>query len=104
MDVPLSSDRPTGVERWTGNAACRGRLDLFYAPHGERPPARVRREAEGRRVCGACTVRAHCQSYARDHLELGLWGGETEEERAAAGYPPSAAPTLVMRRPLTVAG
>ncbi len=88
---------------WTGQAACTGRLDLFYAPHAERPPARLRREAEGRRVCATCPVRQPCREHARRHLELGLWGGETEEERSAAGFPPAASPTVTVRRPLHIA-
>lgn len=83
---------------WTDQAACKGRLDLFYAPHAERPSARARREAEGREVCVACPVREPCRAHARSHQELGLWGGETEEERAEAGYPPTAAPTVPVRR------
>jgi WhiB family redox-sensing transcriptional regulator len=88
---------------WADQAACKGRLDLFYAPHAERPQARVRREAEGRRVCGTCPVRDSCRQHARSHLELGLWGGETEDERRAAGYPPTAAPTVPVRRPQRIA-
>ncbi|HEU5150621.1 MAG TPA: WhiB family transcriptional regulator [Iamia sp.] len=86
--------------RWIDGAACRGRLELFYAPHAERPPARARREAEGRRVCAACPVREPCLRHARSHGEMGLWGGETEEERSDAGYPPRTDPVLVVRRPL----
>lgn len=77
----VEQDPPT----WTRAAACKGRLDLFYAPHGERPQARARREAEGRRVCAACPVLDPCRDHARTHLELGLWGGETEAERLTAG-------------------
>lgn len=29
-----------------------------------------------------------CRSEARHNRENGFWGGESEEERAAAGYPP----------------
>jgi WhiB family redox-sensing transcriptional regulator len=83
---------------WPDEAACRGHLDLFYAPHAERPQARTRREAAGRRVCAACPVREPCRSYARQHLEQGLWGGETEDERTAAGFPPAAPAPPVRRR------
>lgn len=83
---------------WTADAACKGRLDLFYAPHAERPAARARREAEGRRVCASCPVREPCRDHARSTFELGLWGGETEEERTAAGFPPRAMPILPVRR------
>ena len=27
-----------------------------------------------------------CQGYARTHHEYGFWGGESEDERHAAGY------------------
>jgi len=60
-------------------AACRGHPDLFFAPHAERPQARVRREARARRLCGACPVAAPCREY-------GFWGGESEEERHRAGF------------------
>jgi WhiB family redox-sensing transcriptional regulator len=33
-----------------------------------------------------CPVRLQCRDHARAHLEYGLWGGESEAERAAAGY------------------
>jgi WhiB family redox-sensing transcriptional regulator len=72
---------------WSSAAACKGRADLYFAPHAERPPARVRREAEARWLCGRCPVRDHCRDHARAHQEFGLWGGETEGERADAGYP-----------------
>ena len=88
---------------WPEDAACKGRLDLFYAPHAERPQARARREAEGRRVCAACPVRDSCRAHARQHLEQGLWGGETEDERTAAGFAPIAVPAPPIRRRLHVA-
>jgi WhiB family redox-sensing transcriptional regulator len=28
-----------------------------------------------------------CRQHARSNLEYGFWGGESEDERAAAGYP-----------------
>lgn len=88
---------------WADDAACKGRLDLFYAPHAERPAARARRESEGRRLCSACPVQGPCRADARSGRELGLWGGETEEERSEAGFPPTMAPRSVVRRPHTLA-
>jgi len=67
-------------------AACRGHPDLFFAPHAERPQARVRREARARRLCGACPVAAPCREFARRNREYGFWGGESEEERHRAGF------------------
>ena len=30
-----------------------------------------------------------CLDYARDNRELGFWGGESEAERATAGFAPT---------------
>jgi|TARA_Y100001949_G_scaffold48853_1_gene40612 hypothetical protein len=30
-----------------------------------------------------------CRQYARDNRELGFWGGESEAERATAGFAPT---------------
>ena len=55
---------------------------------GERPERRVRREAAARELCAGCPVLEPCRQLARTNRENGFWGGETEEERAAAGYAP----------------
>ena len=31
-------------------------------------------------------VNATCREFAREHHEYGFWGGESEDERHAAGY------------------
>jgi WhiB family redox-sensing transcriptional regulator len=36
-----------------------------------------------------CPVIEACRAWARERREYGFWGGESEEERAAAGYPVS---------------
>ncbi len=76
----------TGPLTWTGEAACQGQTRLFFAPAGERPEARVVREAQARAVCQACPALVECRDWAREHREYGFWGGESEEERAAAGF------------------
>lgn len=76
----------TGPLTWTGEAGCHGQSRLFFAPPGERPEARAVREAQARAVCTACPVLSECRDWAREHREYGFWGGESEEERAAAGY------------------
>ena len=76
----------TGPLTWTGTAACRGQNDLFFAPAGERPETRNVREAKARAVCHTCVVMQPCRQWARENREYGFWGGESEEERAAAGY------------------
>jgi WhiB family redox-sensing transcriptional regulator len=84
---------------WMADAACRGRTELFFPPAGERPQARVRREAEARRLCHTCPVAPDCRAYARVHREHGFWGGESEDERIIAGYvPPHAIGIARLRR------
>lgn len=76
----------TGPLAWTIDAACEGRTELFFAPAGERPEARVVREGKARAVCMECPVLVPCRDWARENREYGFWGGESEEERAAAGF------------------
>jgi len=77
-----------GREPWMDEAACAGRTPLFFGIAGERPERRARREARARKVCAECPVIGACRDVARSNGENGFWGGESEEERAAAGYPP----------------
>ena len=89
-----------GHRSWTDDAACKGRTTLFFGMPGERPERRVRREATARKVCEGCPVSEPCRLAARTNRESGLWGGESEEERAAAGYPPRS----ISRRAVQEAG
>jgi WhiB family transcriptional regulator, redox-sensing transcriptional regulator len=75
-------------DEWMAQAACRGRTNLFFGIAGERPERRIRRERTARSVCDSCDVVDPCRERARAGRENGFWGGESEEERAAAGYPP----------------
>src|SRR3954464_11708868 len=75
-----------GVLEWTTESACSGRTKLFFAPPGERPGAGAVREPQARAVCRNCRVMGECREWARQNREYGFWGGESEEERAAAGY------------------
>jgi WhiB family redox-sensing transcriptional regulator len=76
----------SGVLEWTERSACTGQTSLFFAPPGERPEARAVREAKARAICGMCPVLVECRTWARENREYGFWGGESEEERAAAGF------------------
>ena len=73
-------------DRWVQAAACKGLTHLFFPSPAERPQARDRREATARALCGSCTVRDECCEFARVNHEYGFWGGESEDERHAAGY------------------
>lgn len=87
-DEPGSPLRIPGREPWMHRALCHGRTQLFFGIAGERPERRVRREARARKLCHTCPVLDQCRTMARVNGENGFWGGETEEERAAAGHPP----------------
>jgi WhiB family redox-sensing transcriptional regulator len=84
LDAEMRSPR----RDWTAEASCKGRTNLFFGLAGERPERRARREDRARRVCEGCPALEPCRSWARHHGENGFWGGESEEQRAAAGYPP----------------
>jgi len=73
-------------QTWADMAECRGLSSVFFPPAAERPQARERRESQARQVCQACTVLEDCRDFARRNREYGFWGGESEEERHAAGY------------------
>lgn len=84
--VEITSTRGETDDDWMKYAACKGLSRLFFPTPAERPQARERREATARQVCSACTVRVQCRLFARDQHEYGFWGGESEDERHAAGY------------------
>ncbi|MFQ5556811.1 MAG: WhiB family transcriptional regulator [Acidimicrobiales bacterium] len=89
LEVIETPTGPVGPTGWMNDAACEGDSELFFAPFAERPEARVRREARARMICERCDVRDACRDYARTNRELGFWGGESEAERAKAGFPPT---------------
>ncbi len=84
--VEIVSSRERTDDEWMDTAACKGLTHLFFPTPAERPQARERREATAREVCASCTVRSTCRDFARDQHEYGFWGGESEDERHAAGY------------------
>jgi WhiB family redox-sensing transcriptional regulator len=95
-DETDAADR--SVTAWSARAACRGSAHLFFAPDRERPGRRARRERVARSLCLTCPVMLACRAWAREHREYGFWGGESEDERAGAGYPPALAGALRSRR------
>ena len=86
MTVDYFARRERTDDAWMDAAECRGLTEIFFPPVAERPQARERREAMARTVCQQCAVLDTCRTFARDHHEYGFWGGESEEERHAAGY------------------
>ena len=84
--VEIVSTRQQTDDDWMAQAACKGLTHLFFPSPAERPQARERREAAARQVCRVCPVRPTCRDFARMQHEYGFWGGESEDERHAAGY------------------
>ncbi|MDX2379314.1 MAG: WhiB family transcriptional regulator [Acidimicrobiia bacterium] len=84
--IEFRIDRIDSDEDWMDSGACKGLTHLFFPPPAERPQARERREGAARRICGECSVNTDCVDFARHHHEYGFWGGESEDERHAAGY------------------
>ena len=82
-------DETTAAEReWFGRAQCRDTDLLVFFPlgAGENPPPKVvrARTAKAKDICSMCPVRNECLSWALVHNErYGIWGGRTEDERAA---------------------
>lgn len=79
-------DIPSG--NWFQHAVCSDDRSLFFAGPGERPERRAKREIKAKRICAVCPVRLICRDSGREQREHGVWGGETEAERAALGYLP----------------
>jgi WhiB family transcriptional regulator, redox-sensing transcriptional regulator len=84
--VEIVMTREQTDDDWMLRAACKGLTHVFFPSPAERPQARERREASARQVCAGCQVNDMCQTYARENHEYGFWGGESEDERHAAGY------------------
>lgn len=86
MTVINLDDRIETENEWMRDGACKGLTHLFFPSAAERPQARERREAAAKDVCSSCKVQTECMTFAREQHEYGFWGGESEDERHAAGY------------------
>lgn len=70
---------------WQFEGACR-KADptLFFHPEGERGAARRRRAEAAKAVCATCPVLKQCLELSlRVREPYGVWGGLSEDERAA---------------------
>ena len=76
------------ADDWHQSAMCRGKTHIFFAVPGERDGRRNRREDLARSYCSCCPVADECRDAGRSGREHGLWGGEDDEQRAAAGFGP----------------
>ena len=71
---------------WQLDGLCRTLSpEVFFHPEGERGTARRTRAENAKSVCLGCPVLLACRRHALAVREpYGIWGGMTEEERAAA--------------------
>lgn len=71
---------------WASRGECQGLSEMFFGQLGEKPHIRQQREAAAIAICKTCTVVYKCRQFARENRELGIWGGETEDERYFGGF------------------
>lgn len=76
---------------------CGTRPGLFYDVDGEDVEARERREAAAKALCMSCEIMSACRDRARLAREHGVWGAETDAERALLGYGPPDSPSPVVQ-------
>lgn len=68
------------------DAGCKGKTELFFFAPEEPMSVRRKREYTAKAICRQCSVMTQCREYARKNGELGVWGGETEQERFDSGH------------------
>jgi WhiB family redox-sensing transcriptional regulator len=70
---------------WQYQGACRDADDtLFFHPEGERGSTRRRRAEAAKAICHSCPVMMQCREQSlRVREPYGVWGGLSEDERAA---------------------
>jgi hypothetical protein len=75
----------------TNTLPCQTDPDAFQAPDGERRngPEAAERIQSAKALCGTCPVLVSCRDLGRRLRVVGVWGGETDEERTDAGYKPA---------------
>ena len=82
----MSTTIKQGDLAWVDHAECSGLTEMFFGQLGEKPHIRKAREQSAIAVCKTCPVMYQCRQFARENRELGIWGGETEDERYYGGF------------------
>lgn len=77
---------PKDISEWMADAACIGKSDIFFGPSREKRIDKRLRERTAIKICNGCVSMYECRNYARKNGELGVWGGETEDQRYANGF------------------
>lgn len=76
---------------WYADAACSGQSDLFFPKGDLRGQSMNAMTADARAICARCPVADPCREQGRHDREFGVWGGESEYDRAHLGIVPDAA-------------
>ena len=84
-------------DTWISKAKCKGLTHIFFASYSERPQTKLQREDRAKSICTTCSAVDECRRFGRDNCEIGVWGGETEEDRWQLGYRNVADPSLKRR-------
>lgn len=71
---------------WMAAAGCKNKTRLFFFSGDETAAERRKLVYSAKAICRSCPVIEKCRDHARANNELGIWGGETEEERFMAGF------------------
>jgi WhiB family redox-sensing transcriptional regulator len=71
---------------WRHRAICRDEDPELFFPISNDGPGRAQ-AAEAKAVCARCPVIHDCRDWARATGMTGIWGGTTEDERAALPAP-----------------
>lgn len=82
----MTTEIKQGDLDWADLAECSGLTELFFGDPGEKPQTRKVREDKAVAICKTCPVMYQCRQFARENRELGVWGGETEDERYFGGF------------------
>ena len=68
---------------WMSRGACRQADPELFFPVPAITGLTARQVEAAKAVCGHCSVRANCLSYALEAMPEGIWGGTTLDERRA---------------------
>ncbi|MFD0408600.1 WhiB family transcriptional regulator [Kitasatospora sp. NPDC127116] len=68
---------------------CKAAPELFHVPEGREPANHaMARISAAKSLCFVCPVISACRNLGRQLREIGVWGGEDDDEREAAGFTP----------------
>ncbi|MFB7294052.1 WhiB family transcriptional regulator [Actinacidiphila glaucinigra] len=89
MSSPPDISPPHFLLDFPVTVPCSAHPYLFHPPgdafSDSKPQGRTR-ISEARALCATCPACTSCRDWARETGEFGIWGGETDSERANAGY------------------